>query len=120
MSDAPAGEMSLTAEDRSLLKKARAAANGPKFTRLWDGDWEEYDSQSEADLALCSILAFWAGPDADRVDRLFRHSSLFRDKWDEARGDQTYGEKTIALAMEGKDPPPAADGTPSATATAST
>jgi putative DNA primase/helicase len=113
VSDAPAGEMSLTAEDRSLLKKAQAAANGPKFTRLWDGDWEEgYDSQSEADLALCSILAFWAGSDADRIDRLFRQSSLFRDKWDEARGDQTYGEKTVALAMEGKDPPPAAGGTP--------
>ena len=35
------------------------ARNGPKFTALWEGDISEYESASEADLALNGILAFW-------------------------------------------------------------
>jgi primase-polymerase (primpol)-like protein len=108
LSDAPTAEGSLTADDLALLEKARAAANGPKFARLWDGDWKEaYDSQSEADLALCSILAFWAGPDPERIDRLFRQSGLMREKWDRSAGDQTYGERTVARALEDNNVAPA-------------
>ncbi len=58
-----------------------------------------YSSQSEADLALCSILAFWTGKDSEWIDRLFRKSGLMRGKWDEYRGDQTYGQLTIAKAI---------------------
>src|SRR5262249_7028533 len=32
-------------------------------------------------------------------DRLFRQSGLMRDKWDEQRGAQTYGARTIAEAL---------------------
>ena len=51
-------------DDAALLDKARGASTGSKFARLYDvGDWEGagYPSQSEADLALCAILAFWTG-----------------------------------------------------------
>ena len=34
------------------------------------------------------------------MDRLFRQSGLLRDKWDEKRGAQTYGERTIMEALE--------------------
>jgi len=37
---------------------------------------------SSADAALCAHLAFWAGKDCDRMDRLFRRSGLMRDKWE--------------------------------------
>ena len=41
---------------------AMSAKNGEKFAKLWKGDWEgDYTSQSEADLALASMLAFYAG-----------------------------------------------------------
>ena len=87
-------------DDEALLEKARAAKNGEQFSRLWDGDPSQHaDDDSAADLALCNRLAFWTCRDADRMDRLFRRSGLFRDKWDERRGDSTYGRMTIERAI---------------------
>jgi putative DNA primase/helicase len=86
--------------DSDLLHKAKHAANGFKFSKLWSGDWAGYPSQSEADLSLCTMLAFWTGRDMKRMDRLFRQSGLMRGKWNERRGDKTYGEKTIQHAIE--------------------
>jgi hypothetical protein len=49
----------VTASDVEILRRARAAKNGALFTALWSGNWRErYGSQSEADLSLCSLLAF--------------------------------------------------------------
>ncbi|SFT09256.1 phage NrS-1 polymerase family protein [Halostagnicola kamekurae] len=88
-------------EDEELLEKARNASNGSKFERLWKGNTAGYESQSEADMALCCLLAFWTGGDHARVDRLFRQSGLLREKWDDVHyGDgSTYGEKTIERAI---------------------
>ncbi|HEX5011108.1 MAG TPA: hypothetical protein VFY71_11980 [Planctomycetota bacterium] len=88
--------------DDELLAKARAADNGAKFDALYRGDTTGYPSRSEADLALCGMLAFWTGPEAARIDALFRRSGLVREKWDERHGEQTYGQLTIAKALEGK------------------
>jgi len=86
--------------DEALLSKARHAKNGEKFDRLWRGDTSGYDSQSEADMALCALLAFWTGSDVQRMDRLFRDSGLMREKWDEVHfsDGSTYGEKTVERA----------------------
>jgi putative DNA primase/helicase len=47
---------SLSLSDSELIDKAMHAGNGEKFRWLWNGHWKhEYPSQSEADLALCSI-----------------------------------------------------------------
>jgi len=89
-----------SADDHELLALARGARNGHDFDTLYSGQ-HAYGSQSEADLALCNHLAFWAG-DPERVDRLFRSSALMRPKWDEPRGDTTYGRQTIARALEGR------------------
>ena len=35
------------------------------------------------------------------MDRMFRVSDLFRPKWDDQRGSETYGERTISKALEG-------------------
>jgi hypothetical protein len=48
---------------------------------------------------MCSLLAFWTGNDKERIDRLFRRSKLYRKKWDEARGETTYGGVTIEKAL---------------------
>jgi putative DNA primase/helicase len=93
--------------DKELIDRISKSRNGNKFNDLWRGDIEyltnnyPYPSASEADLALCSILAFWTGKDAERIDRLFRRSGLMRAKWDEYRGDRTYSEITIAEAIAG-------------------
>ncbi|RDZ51306.1 hypothetical protein C5C07_17050 [Haloferax sp. Atlit-4N] len=89
-------------EDNELLKKAKNASNGPKFERLWNGNTAGYDSNSEADMALCCLLAFWTGGDTTQIDTLFRQSGLLREKWDEVHyaDGSTYGEKTIERAIE--------------------
>jgi putative DNA primase/helicase len=85
--------------DNQLLRIASSAANGKKFKDLWGGSTAAYaDDDSAADLALCSILAFYTGRDHARIDKLFRKSGLIRKKWDERHGSLTYGEKTIAKA----------------------
>jgi hypothetical protein len=91
-----------TLPDPEVVQRTKQASNGAKFARLWAGDWTEYGSRSEADLALCGHLAFWTGPDPGRIDQLFRQSGLMRPKWDERRGQQTYGQRTVAKALQGR------------------
>jgi putative DNA primase/helicase len=82
--------------DREMIDKAMAATNGAKFKTLWNGDTSDYASPSEADLALCTMLAFWTGKDETRIDALFRQSRLMRLKWE--RSD--YRDDTIAKAID--------------------
>ncbi|QLD87063.1 hypothetical protein HWV23_15470 [Natronomonas halophila] len=90
-------------DDEELLRKAKNAANGDKFEALYRGNTSGYESHSEADMALCSLLAFWTGGDARQIDRLFRDSGLMREKWDEQHfaDGSTYGEKTIERVIAG-------------------
>ena len=94
---------SLEMTDDELLERARNAANGSKFSDLYDrGDLTAYEGdQSAADLALCVMLAFWVEKDASKVDLLFRNSALMRQKWDtkHATDGSTYGQMTIAKAL---------------------
>lgn len=105
----PVAEWSGPATDAALLKKmmastpSAAAAFQGKATiaQLMAGDLTAFmGDQSGADQALCNHLAFWTGKDCERMDRIFRTSELFRDKWDENRGPRgTYGVITILNAI---------------------
>ena len=75
-----------------------ATKSNEAFPALWRGDFGNYGSQSEADLALCNILAFYADG-STQVDNLFRQSGFMREKWDEKHGAKTYGEITIEKAI---------------------
>lgn len=87
--------------DSELIERAMSAANGDKFSRLWSGNIGDYGGDdSSADMALCRMLAFWTNRDAVRIVKLFRQSGLMRDKWDERRGNRTYGEMTIEKAIQ--------------------
>ena len=83
---------------RNSNAKAKGAANGDKFQLLWEGTWQDagYSSQSEADLALCTLLSFWSGREKEQIDRLFKQSGLMRDKWNRI----DYREATINKAVE--------------------
>jgi hypothetical protein len=86
--------------DDGLIKLAGRAKNGEKFRALWGGSTAGYKSPSEADAALCGLLAFWTGGDRERIDRLFRASGLYREeKWG-ARED--YRERTLDFVLEGR------------------
>jgi predicted transcriptional regulator len=96
----------LDLDDEELLDRARKAENGAKFSRLFDnGDIAGYDSPSEADLALCGMFAFWFGRDKEQMDRVFRRSGLYRDKWDRADYRNGTMDKAIADCREVYKPP---------------
>lgn len=94
----PAPDIDLS--DSELINRAMNAKNGHIFRALWNGDISGYPSQSEADLALCNLLAYWTNGNAYRMDALFRQSALYRpEKWDKRHGPDTYGNMTIKKAL---------------------
>jgi hypothetical protein len=85
--------------DEDILNRACRAANGDRFMKLWNGDASDYESHSEGDLALCAMLAFWTGPDPERIERMFSESRLSqRSKWHER---PRYRRDTVAKALDG-------------------
>jgi hypothetical protein len=68
-------------DDATILSRAFEAQNGPKFSKLWAGEYGEwYGSQSEADFALVNMLCFYT-KNVQQVRRLFYASKLGeRDK----------------------------------------
>lgn len=113
----PAPEWNGPTDDDQLVEKmlstgpsSRGAFGaGATLRQLWEADEQalaiaypdnegqrEYDASS-ADAALCQHLAFWTGRDCERMDRLFRRSGLYRDKW-ENRPD--YRERTVTRAAQ--------------------
>jgi hypothetical protein len=75
------------------------ARNGAKWRALVEGNWAAYPSQSEADLALVSVLRYYTRANSAQIDRLFRKTGLLRAKWDERRGARPYGDLTIAKVI---------------------
>ena len=66
-----------------------------KLERLMAGIFDDYPTQSEADLALARLLMFKHRGDSARVDEEFRRSGLYREKWDR----EDYRNKTLAMAL---------------------
>jgi NrS-1 polymerase HBD domain len=86
-------------DDTAIVDALRRFKNGAKFCRLFDdGDISispYHGDHSIADQGLCRLIAFRT-QDPDQVDRIFRLSALFRQKW-ELRED--YRDRTIARAI---------------------
>ena len=91
--------------DEEVMVKCYRSQGGETFARYYDGDWTKPGdpnwSHSQADLSVCRRLAFFCRGDMEQMDRLFRNSGLYREKWDERRGDGTYGELTMRKAIAG-------------------
>lgn len=83
-------------DDEEVHQMALEADNGTKYHELCRGDWQAmgYPSQSEADLALLSILAFYTR-DNTQVKRLFRYTAL--GKREKATVDETYLNRTLKI-----------------------
>ena len=86
--------------DESVIAKALASKQGEKFRSLWEGNLPEGMSHSEADLSLCTMLAFWCGGDTDQMDRLFQESGLMREKWNREDYRTATLEKAVAMTTE--------------------
>lgn len=87
--------------DGQVLERARQSE---KFRKLYDeGDLTTHGNDwSAADLSLINLLCLYTGGNVQQIDRLFRQSSLMREKWDSPRSDSTYGRKTIERALRGR------------------
>lgn len=81
--------------DENVIKLCREAKNAEKFADLYDKSKPE-KGNSEKDLALCALIAFYT-QDREQIDRLFKGSSLLRDKWNR----NNYSNMTIGRALEG-------------------
>lgn len=88
-----------TLTDTAILAIASRARNGAKFRALMRGDTTGYASESEADLALLGLLAFYT-QDAAQLARLFAASRLCDAKWT-ARADYRRRSVDRVLARPG-------------------
>lgn len=87
--------------DEKILEIGFKAGNGAKFKGLFYGDKEElkyYPSQSEADLALCALLAFYT-KDMEQVARIFMSSALGQRAKSDERPDYVISTIKRALGM---------------------
>jgi hypothetical protein len=100
-----------TLSDEDVVRMAMSASNADKFNKLCRGEWETltkadgqpYGSQSEADLALMTILAYYTR-DNQQAIRLFRYSEL--GKRDKAlRDDYFIGSYGMLNKIRGQQPP---------------
>jgi len=71
-----------------------------QYRSLFHGDITKYEGDhSAADLALIGYFSR-QGLSPSEADQVFRGSKLYRPKWDEMRGNKTYGEITIGKAYQ--------------------
>ena len=80
--------------DEAILKQCRT---NKKFEKLFAGNISGYENdESRADLAFCGILVKHT-QDREQIDRLFRRSGLYREKWER----EDYQIATIDKALKG-------------------
>jgi uncharacterized protein (DUF927 family) len=98
----PVTQVSFTDEEiRTRLSNSKLSE---QFENLYHGKASEVADHSVLDKNLCGLFAFWT-QDKEQIDRMFRKSALFRDKWDEVHGHDssgplTYGQMTINYALK--------------------
>ena len=87
-----AAKSPLEQKAEKVIQELRSQKNGVKFSRIFDdGQWEEYGSQSEVDVAMCALISFRTGDNPELIDAIFRKSALYRQKWER----EDYRSRTI-------------------------
>lgn len=95
-------DVEAVADDREICEMAMRAVNADKYNSLCRGEIDEYPSQSEADFALLSIIAYYT-QDNEQVRRLFRMSAL--GKRAKATQDNVYINRCLEK-IRAKQPAP--------------
>jgi putative DNA primase/helicase len=85
-------------DDTTVISRILNTDYKDKYISLFTGNVAGYASHSEADLAFCRILSNNHCP-IHQIDRIFRKSKLYRSKWNEKRGNETYGRMTLMKSL---------------------
>ena len=89
----------LSLSDSRVIELIEKSRQSDKFQRLMDGLIGEYQSHSEADFALTTMLMFWTGNDKAQTERIFSKSGLAqREKWNR----EDYRERTLKNSEQTK------------------
>jgi len=89
--------------DDEIVSICEKANNSIKFNSLWRGNTSGYSSQSESELALCNILAFYT-KDTNQLQRLLRSSGMYRKKMDRVDYIGMTIKKSLDVIQEQYDP----------------
>ncbi len=87
--------------DEEVISLCKNAVNKGKFKALYTNEkdarvkkYPDFEDDSSADLALCGIIAFYT-QNFQQIDRLFKGSTCYREKWDR----KDYKKTTIESAL---------------------
>ena len=85
--------------DSELIELARNSAIGDEFQALWDGHTDSYEGdESKCDHHLARMIAFYTGPDPDRIIRIFNESARGqREKWQKR---EDYRARTVSRVLK--------------------
>ena len=83
----------------AVLDRIQRGADWSTVAALLDGEDPSGDTSAD-DQSLMNRLAFYSCRDSQVMDYIYRMSDRYREKWDEYRGSQTYGEMTIRRAVQ--------------------
>jgi len=87
--------------DDEVLANTLSSKYSAKISKLMDGDCSDYGgNKEEAEKALCSFLAYYSMCNEEQVDRIFRNSKLYDERWDAPEGGKTHGYFVIQNAVE--------------------
>lgn len=89
-------------EDAEIIDLIKVSKQGELFYKLNSGDWRlaGIQSKEKADKIMCQILAFWCSGNANQIERIYKTTKLYSDKWNEQQGQFTYGKLLIANAIQ--------------------
>jgi len=89
-------DQSLDVDEAEARKIVKYLANRQRFVKLVRGDWNGYKSQSEADYALCTMIAQYTNCPS-MIRYIFSKTKLYRKKF-----DGKYGKLTINSVLSAK------------------
>lgn len=90
-------------DDNVTWKKMfQDSREGKNIKKAFNGELMRNGDHSSTDYYLCQQLAYFCDKDLVKMDRMFRQSGLYREKWDSKRGNKTYGMVTLLKAAASK------------------
>ena len=91
--------------DELIIEKAKNnSTTGAEFTRLLEQGINDGEDHSELDYWFCKTLAFWSGKNEETIDRIFRTSGLYREKWEIVSYRESTIKKSIKNTLNCYDP----------------